>query len=354
MTMGEVIFCTTNDGSVGLYNDNVKDIYHSSYGAYKESVEKFIEASGFREFINNHDSVRVLDICYGIGYNTKTALNEILNLNKTLTAHFDCLEYDKDLINISPMLKNQKIDNRVNEFIIKNANLDSNYTTWKTLKYFYKTCGLRQIKWSNMLLRKPGIQNKGGLSHLVSQINSFLHNIYYNYISFSMKKGQKSSNLSKTSLRFYSDDARKAILELSDKYNFIFLDAFTPKKLPTLWSYEFFKELYRLLDANGILVTYSSSAAVRAAMLKAGFYVGKSLGCDGKIIGTVAAKDESLIKYKLNDFETKLLETTAGIYYRDENLDAAPEKMIARREEEAKSSNRMTSSRFKKDYAKRI
>ena len=49
--MGEVFFCETNDGSAGLFNKNVDDIYHSTHGAYSESYEKFLLSSGFLEFI---------------------------------------------------------------------------------------------------------------------------------------------------------------------------------------------------------------------------------------------------------------------------------------------------------------
>ena len=156
------------------------------------------------------------------------------------------------------------------------------------------------------------------------------------------------------SVKFHSSDARTSVLTLGRKYDFIFLDAFTPKKLPTLWSFEFLKVLYNLLNDNGVLVTYSSSASVRSALVDIGFYIGKSLDSNGKIIGTIATKNKSLIKNELNDFEKELLSTTAGVYYRDENLSDTPENMIKRRDNEALNSGRKTSSRLKKDYAKKL
>ncbi len=350
----KVVFCTTNDGSAGLYNFEVDDIYHSSYGAYRESMQKFIEASGFKEFIVAHDSVRVLDVCYGIGYNSKTALNEILKLDKIISAEFDCLEYDKNLVNISPLLKKQKVDNFINEFLIKNSNLDKEYSFWKVLKFFHRTNGFSHLNWQNLALMGAFLQNCGSLLLPLLKITSKLHNIYYNYIPFRIKNDQKARKLAKTTVKFHTADARKSISGLQGGYNFIFLDAFTPKKLPTLWSYEFLKQLYNLLNADGVLITYSSSAAVRAAMVEIGFKVGKSVDKNNKIIGTVAAKDENLIKYNLDDFERDLLMTTAGIYYKDENLTASCDELIERREREVKTSDRMTSSRLKKNYAKKI
>ena len=182
---------------------------------------------------------------------------------------------------------------------------------------------------------------------------AFLHNIYYNYIPFRFKKDEKASKLAKTSITFHADDARKSILKLNTKYDFIFLDAFTPQKLPTLWSYEFFKELYRLLDDDGVLITYSSSAAVRGAMQEAGFYIGCSLDKNKKRIGTLATKNKSLIKNELSEFDLELIKTKAGIFYRDKNLNASKAEITALREKEVADSNRITSSRLKKDYAKK-
>ena len=64
----------TNDGSVGLFSPVDDDIYHSTYGALSESWEKFIIPSRLEEYLSSHNEVKILDICYGIGYNTKTAL----------------------------------------------------------------------------------------------------------------------------------------------------------------------------------------------------------------------------------------------------------------------------------------
>ena len=66
----------TNDGSVGLYNTEFNDIYHSATGALTEAYEKFIYPVDFNKLMQKK-SIKVLDICYGIGYNTKSFLNFI-------------------------------------------------------------------------------------------------------------------------------------------------------------------------------------------------------------------------------------------------------------------------------------
>lgn len=65
----------TNDGSVGLFSPEADDIYHSTYGALTEAYEKFIMPADFDKYFSNHNKIKILDICFGIGYNTKSFLN---------------------------------------------------------------------------------------------------------------------------------------------------------------------------------------------------------------------------------------------------------------------------------------
>ena len=71
----------TNDGSVGLFSPEADDIYHSTYGALTEAYEKFIFPAEIEKYFETHSEIKVLDICYGIGYNTKSFLNFLLEKN---------------------------------------------------------------------------------------------------------------------------------------------------------------------------------------------------------------------------------------------------------------------------------
>lgn len=74
--MNEFMPYITADGSVGLYNSEFQDIYHSATGALSEAYDKFILPINF-EILLSKDNIKILDICYGIGYNTKAFLNTI-------------------------------------------------------------------------------------------------------------------------------------------------------------------------------------------------------------------------------------------------------------------------------------
>ena len=97
----------TDDGSIGLYNKELDEIYHSKFGAKKEAIEKFINPA---KIIDNHP-LDILDIWHGIGYNTKCALLEYKNINSV-----DCVETDEELVKKS---SDFEFDEKINE-IIKN------------------------------------------------------------------------------------------------------------------------------------------------------------------------------------------------------------------------------------------
>lgn len=86
--MKNIEIITTEDGSVGLYNKELNEIYHSIYGAKTESIEKFIEPC----LKIDNKPLKILDICYGIGYNTKCALEKFKKIKL-----IDCVEIDEKL-----------------------------------------------------------------------------------------------------------------------------------------------------------------------------------------------------------------------------------------------------------------
>ena len=158
--MRDYEFYYTQDGSVGLYSYADDDVYHSKFGALTEAWEKFILPAHIERKLNQQPEIRVLDVCYGIGYNTKALMSFVINsdekilkqknilkkikivsknflkkllsklsivsidinnfklLNKLLlepietinknnlsTVHIDCLDINEELVKISPFLK---------------------------------------------------------------------------------------------------------------------------------------------------------------------------------------------------------------------------------------------------------
>lgn len=341
----------TNDGSVGLYNPKIDDIFHSVYGAREEAESKFIKPLNFSKNFSSKDKIRVLDICFGIGYNTKALLKRLIQAKYKGKISIDILEYNKELVLLSPFI-NDTYFNKYPEIsyillynlctFLNDENFElndyiNNRSLRKFISPFYRSFNkkYKQVTYT----RKPKIKQK-----------AFLHNIYYHCISQRHKIPVKHFKFNKIKIKPYFDDARITVQTLKVQYDIIFLDAFTPSKLPTLWSLHFFKELYRLINEDGMLVTYSNSAAVRHAMIDAGFCVGKILDNAGRNSGTVAAKRIELIENKLSDYDIGLLETSAGIYYLDENLEKPAKKILDEHLNRKKHLNLKSSTQYKKDY----
>lgn len=66
-------------------------------------------------------------------------------------------------------------------------------------------------------------------------------------------------------------NARETIRSLNQNFNIIYQDAFSPKKNPSLWTIQWFKDLARVSDQNVRMSTYCSSVGARKAMIAAGF-----------------------------------------------------------------------------------
>ena len=336
----EFNFVMTDDGSVGLYNNKVKDIYHSKSGAYLEACEKFVKPLIDINYFKNKNAFSVLDICYGIGYNSKALLNNITNKYFSI----DSLDTDRTLVTLSPLVKDS-IDNIDLKLFILESVLKSynNFDEYYTEIYPYLNESYFQFFDAPILNLLSLIQKHG--YNLSYQPNScgFLHNIYYRYISNQLKQDFKSTN----NINFYINDARISLKTIDKKYDIVFLDAFSPQKDPTLWTIDFLSLISKHLDDNSVILSYSKSTPFRSALLELGFNVGKTF-INEIDMGTIASKNKSNIQNPLSDYDIKLINTKSGITYKDTNLSLQPTEILLNREQEQKLSNRISHTKFLK------
>ena len=436
----------TNDGSVGLFSPTDNDIYHSTYGALTEAYEKFVLPADIETYLSNKSEIKVLDICYGIGYNSKSFINYIFNL-KNFSKNSSQGDMYIDTIDKDNIFKDyciEKIDNdkisecdneicvdkihndnafqellheshKKNDFkiyikaidtdtilaflspfiICDKKNLPKDYklpfNNEKISKMLHKS-PKSKIKFSKeinvifllkILENHPEIYENKDLASILtskeyhqffepfilhlfelyrlergintpkSRVTVFLHNIYYNYLSKRYKTALKLPIFNKFIFDLKINDARKEIITDANKYDLIFLDAFTPAKCPMLWSVDFFKLLFEHLDDDGRILTYSNSATIRNAFINAGFYIGKIYNnTSGKFMGTIATKNKSLIKNDLSEYDLGLLKTKAGVFYRDENLNGLNDEILATHKREVEISDLESSSHYIKRMKK--
>jgi tRNA U34 5-methylaminomethyl-2-thiouridine-forming methyltransferase MnmC len=62
----------------------------------------------------------------------------------------------------------------------------------------------------------------------------------------------------------------------------VYFDAFGSKTQPELWTQEVTDQLYKILQPNGLVVTYSVKGSFRRALIESGFTVEKIPGPPGK------------------------------------------------------------------------
>tara|TARA_Y100000310_G_scaffold345082_1_gene461669 strand:- start:1347 stop:1958 length:612 start_codon:yes stop_codon:yes gene_type:complete len=198
----------TKDNSLTFHNKEYDETYHSTSGALEESYKKFIEPSKVS------DNKVILDICFGLGYNSYAAIKTAKNLK------IIALENDKGILEA-----------------LQTIDIDKEYEIIKQL---------------------------------------------------AKKHNYKDSNYN---LKLVLGDAKQTIKTIQEKFDIVFLDPFSPKKCPELWTTEFFKEIYKKMQTKGILTTYSCASQVRKNLQKAGFKV-KDGPCVGrKAPSTIATKD---------------------------------------------------------------
>ncbi|MBI5680819.1 MAG: hypothetical protein HZC47_08005 [Methanobacterium sp.] len=268
----------TDDGSYTLSSNNFNgksETMHTTHGAINESIEKFVKPAKLKD----KKEVHILDICSGLGYNAASCIEFLDDKTKI---EMDMVEISKETIATALF-----IDNPLKSYeIIKEAIEEKFYD--------------------------EGI------------------------IGFKFHKERLND---KININIFIDDARNTIKQFqSQKYDAIFLDPFSPLKSPELYSVEFLSLLKYLLKDNGLILTYTSAAPVRAAMICAGLHVGEGPSFGRKSGGTIASKNPEKIEKSLPiDDERMISLSDAGIPFKDPQLKDSSEIIIKRREDERKS-----------------
>jgi len=87
----------TGDGSYTLFSEEYKEVYHSISGAEEEAVKKYVEPTGVFELAKK-GTIRVLDVCFGIGYNSAAVIDAALRSNPDCKIVIVGLEKDEKLL----------------------------------------------------------------------------------------------------------------------------------------------------------------------------------------------------------------------------------------------------------------
>jgi len=275
----------TADGSWTFFSPEFGETFHSHFGAQQEAELKFVYPVQLLSRVEQ-SVVCLLDVCYGLGYNTASALAAIWAFNPSCQIMQVGLELDPE----------------VPKAAIAKGLLDN---------------------WPDPV---PELLSTYGQTHeLLTE---------------------------KIEAKLLIGDARTTIQQLSN-FSFhtdaIFLDPFSPPSCPQLWTVEFLSLVSSCLKPDGILATYSCSAAVRTALLEAGLKIGSTIPVGRRSPGTVASFVAQNLP-PLSDKEKEHLLTRASIPYRDPQLSDSSEIIAHRRELEQQKSSLEPTSHWKKRW----
>lgn len=272
----------TADGSFTLPSREVggaSENMHSIHGAVTESREKFVAPAR----LEGRDEVRILDLCSGLGYNAAAALEY---LDPTVKIDLDLVEISRETLATALLIPEPMKSHR----LVRRA-----------IEDHLREVGFLTFPWERETLPR---------------------NIW---------------------IQVHSTDARKLIKELKAPYQAVFLDPFSPVKSPELYTVEFLSHLAKLLAPEGMILTYTSAAPVRTALLEAGLEVGEGPRV-GRKGGTIASPSLEGLKPLTSGDERMIALSDAGVPYRDPLLDDLPLNIIKRRREEREKVR--NSSRF--------
>ena len=274
----KIYLVRTGDGSYTFRSDDSHgdfECMHTSHGAVSEALEKFVKPAK----LEGKSKVHVLDICSGLGYNAASCIEY---LDSDVEINIDMVEISKETLALSLL-----VDAPLKSYdIIKNAVEDKLY----------------QDKIIN-------------IKHFKEEIPERIQ------------------------IDIYLDDARELVKSLKGqkKYDAIFLDPFSPLKSPELYTYEFIGYLKDLLKYDGIILTYTSAAPVRAAMVKNDLHIGEgpSFKRSG---GTVASLNPKLIDVPISKCDERMIALSdAGTPFKDPEFNGSSQFILRNRSIERES-----------------
>lgn len=278
----------TADGSFTFFSTEFGESFHSQHGAKQEAEGKFVQPTDLVQKAQQ-PTLRILDICYGLGYNTAAALEAIWRVNPHCRVEWIGLESDP-AVPLAAIAQNL-------------------LASWPA-----------EIQQTLTILANTGEVTS---DRLQAQL----------WINDARQTIQQVCTAG------FQADA-------------IFLDPFSPPHCPQLWTVEFLSWVARCLKPDGKLATYSCAASVRTALQAAGLHVGSTAPVGRRSPGTVA-NWSGLDLPPLSLQEQEHLLTRAAIPYRDPSLSDSIAAILQRREQEQQQSNLEPTSHWKKRWEKR-
>jgi tRNA U34 5-methylaminomethyl-2-thiouridine-forming methyltransferase MnmC len=215
----------TADGSFTFFSTEFDEAFHSRQGARLEADLKFIQPTQLA-LKAQQPTVAILDVCYGLGYNTAAALETVWAINP------GC-----------------------------------------------------QVKWIG--LESDLTVPRAAIAH--NLLSSWTEPIPQLLKTIATELEVKSDRLHARLLLGDARQTIQQVHQAGFRADAIFLDPFSPPHCPQLWTVDFLAQVAGCLKPDGKLATYSCAAAVRTALIHAGLQVSSTPEVGRRSPGTLAS-----------------------------------------------------------------
>lgn len=275
----------TADGSFTFFSPDFGEWFHSRHGAYQEAVVTYVQPTHLA-LKAQQPTLHILDVCYGLGYNTAAALDTIWRVNPACNVRWYGLELDPE----------------VPQAAIAHNLLEG---------------------WSEPIRQ-------------ILQTLATAHRLDSDRLQAQLLIGDARQHI-------------QTLRQLEFQADAIFLDPFSPPHCPPLWTIDFLAQVAQCLKPDGRLATYSCAAAVRAALLATGLHIGSTQAIGRRWPGTIASfTTHDLPPLSLQEQEH--LQTRAAVPYRDPSLSASAAAIVAQRQQEQAQSSLKPTSQWRKRW----
>jgi len=247
----------TEDGSITLYSCEFDEAYHSDKdGALRESLQKHVIPA--LTLKAHKTSVRILDICFGLGYNTLATLLYVRKHFPDLKVHILSPEMDETLV--------------------------------------------RSLK---------GFDYPAEFDTLKPMIDAISENFF-----FEDDRCKIEVIIGDARQIIPSFNAQEI------KCDIIYQDAFSPRKNPLLWTREWFADIRRICHEDAMLTTYSTAAVTRMGLYENGFtlYEYQGSGVRKSMIASLTPLKRDILALKPIDMAHKIAANPNARSLRDSEL----------------------------------
>ncbi|MEB3315689.1 MAG: MnmC family methyltransferase [Candidatus Melainabacteria bacterium] len=264
---------TTLDGSSTYKNLEYNETYHSNIGAYTEALYKHVLACKLDELANSSLAetsvepailsfpvIRILDVCFGLAYNSGVAIQKIWEINPAQRIEIIGLENDAAIIAELPNIEVPEDYLFIRDSIMK--------PLAEQAKKLLVASGRGAVHQDDENVESEVLQPS-----TIGELNLLTENL---------------------NMRILINDARNAVTEIEDDYfDAIFFDPFSPKTCPVLWTEEFIAAVVSKAKPKAYISTYSSARIAKDNFSKAGCELFEGPKLNRRNGGVLARKKES-------------------------------------------------------------